>query len=233
MSVLFYLSSTVITSIGKEWASRFAGRLLLKWFHVMSRRMTKQTKCPVRPAKTQISLSIRPVWSVFAVRMKKLWVLSYSLTAQRKFWSDWADAQAELSDRWAHRSFCWVCRATALLSSLPLGAGGGLRCLIVALSGDLFIGSCRSGKVYFRIESWFWSFHEGMNGITDARTLLYGGLLVVSWRNKWDNRRAHIVVWSAIQKWARRLSHSYLLKMTKINFSVPIINFDNLIFHQN
>ena len=28
----------------------------------------------VRPAKTQISLGIRPVWSVFAVRMKKAWV---------------------------------------------------------------------------------------------------------------------------------------------------------------
>ena len=30
---------------------------------------------------------------VFAVRMKKLWVLSYPLSAQRRLWSDWADAQ--------------------------------------------------------------------------------------------------------------------------------------------
>ena len=35
---------------------------------------------------------------VFVVRMKKAWVLSY-----------WADAQADLSLRWAHRSFCWFC----------------------------------------------------------------------------------------------------------------------------
>ena len=56
----------------------------------------------VRPAKTQISLGIRPVWSVFAVRMKKAWVLSYPLSAQRRLWSDWADAQADLSLRWAH-----------------------------------------------------------------------------------------------------------------------------------
>ena len=34
---------------------------------------------------------------VFAVRMKKAWVLSYSLSAQRRLWSDWADAQADLS----------------------------------------------------------------------------------------------------------------------------------------
>ena len=59
----------------------------------------------VRPAKTQISLGIRPVWSVFAVRMKKAWVLSYPLRAQRRLWSDQADAQADLSLCWAHSHF--------------------------------------------------------------------------------------------------------------------------------
>ena len=43
---------------------------------------------------------------VFAVRMKKDWVLHYPLSAQRKLWSDWADAQADLSLRWAHMLFC-------------------------------------------------------------------------------------------------------------------------------
>ena len=38
----------------------------------------------------------------FAVRMKKALVLSYTLRAQRRHWSDWADAQADLSLRWAH-----------------------------------------------------------------------------------------------------------------------------------
>ena len=42
---------------------------------------------------------------VFAVRMKKDWVLYYSLSAQRRFWSDWADAEADLSLRWAHIHF--------------------------------------------------------------------------------------------------------------------------------
>ena len=42
---------------------------------------------------------------VFDVRMKKAWVLSYQLSAQRRLWSDWADAQADLSLRWAHRHF--------------------------------------------------------------------------------------------------------------------------------
>ena len=42
---------------------------------------------------------------VFAVRMKKAWVLSYPLSAQRRLWSDWTDAQADLSLRWAHTHF--------------------------------------------------------------------------------------------------------------------------------
>ena len=42
---------------------------------------------------------------VFAVRMKKAWVLSYPLSAQQRRWSDWADAQADLSLRWAHTHF--------------------------------------------------------------------------------------------------------------------------------
>ena len=131
----------------------------------------------MRPTKIQISLGIRPVWSVFTVRMKKHWVLGYPLSAQGRMmrlgrcpgwfvfawctryfigfvmlqinnwaatwqnqqnecapsedsdqpghslsawrklgslathwaqsedWSDWADAQADLSLRWAHTHF--------------------------------------------------------------------------------------------------------------------------------
>ena len=56
----------------------------------------------VRPAKTQISQGIRPVWSVFAVRMKKAWVFIYQLSAQWRLWSAWVDAQADQSLCWAH-----------------------------------------------------------------------------------------------------------------------------------
>ena len=50
---------------------------------------------------------------VFAVRTKKHLVLSYPLSTQRRLWSDWAIAQAILSLRCAHRSFCWFCHAVA------------------------------------------------------------------------------------------------------------------------
>ena len=50
---------------------------------------------------------------VSAVHLKQNWVLSYPLSAQRRLWSDWADAQADLSLRWAQKSFCWVCHEVA------------------------------------------------------------------------------------------------------------------------
>ena len=50
---------------------------------------------------------------VFAVRLKKHWVLNYLLSAQWKLWSDWADAQADLSLSCAHMLFCWFCHAAA------------------------------------------------------------------------------------------------------------------------
>ena len=66
----------------------------------VSRLMTKPTKW--HPAKSKISLGICPVWSVFAVRMKKAWVLIYLLSTLQRLWSDWA-----------HRPYCWFCRAMA------------------------------------------------------------------------------------------------------------------------
>ena len=56
----------------------------------------------VRPAKTQISLGIRPVWSESLLSAsRKLGPLAIQW-AQRRLWSDWANAQADLSLRWMH-----------------------------------------------------------------------------------------------------------------------------------
>ena len=76
----------------------------------------KPNKMTVHPEKTQISLGIRPVWSVFSVRMKVALVLSYRESAQRRLWSDWAGTQADLSLRWAHSHFvAFVVRRLILL----------------------------------------------------------------------------------------------------------------------
>ena len=77
----------------------------------MSRSATKQTKWHVCPKKTQISLDNRQVWSVFAVLLEIVWVLNYLLSAQQRLWSDLADAQADLSLRWALMLFCRICHA--------------------------------------------------------------------------------------------------------------------------
>ena len=50
--------------------------------------------------------------------MKKSWVLSYPLSAQRRLWSDWVDAQADLSLRWTNRSFCLFCHEAANIAIL-------------------------------------------------------------------------------------------------------------------
>ena len=68
----------------------------------LSRLMTKPTKWHVCPVKTQISLGMHPVWSVFAVRMKKAWVLSYPLSAQQRLWCPgWSESSL------GAQSFCW------------------------------------------------------------------------------------------------------------------------------
>ena len=62
----------------------------------------KTNKMIVCPAKTQISLGIRPVWSEFSLCAQ--WVakeLSF-LHAFSEDSNDWADAQADLSLRRAH-----------------------------------------------------------------------------------------------------------------------------------
>ena len=70
----------------------------------MSHDMTKPTKWLCAQRRLRSSLMPRLI-RVFAVRMKKPWVLSYPLSAQRRLWSDWADAQADLNLRWAHTHF--------------------------------------------------------------------------------------------------------------------------------
>ena len=51
------------------------------------------------------SKSYQSLIRVFDVRMKTHWVPYYPLSALRRLWSDWADAQADLNLRWAHRHF--------------------------------------------------------------------------------------------------------------------------------
>ena len=68
----------------------------------MSRRMTKPTKWPVRPAMTRISLGICPVWSESSLSAWRNIGPLATHWAHSKDWSDWVDAKADPSLRWAH-----------------------------------------------------------------------------------------------------------------------------------
>ena len=83
----------------------------------LGRLTTKPTKWHVRPAKTQISLGIRPVWSESSQGAQ--WVAEdpMFLLADSEDWSDLAHAQADLSLRWAQRSFCKFCHEADQLFS--------------------------------------------------------------------------------------------------------------------
>ena len=57
----------------------------------------------------------RRLRSAWVSDLKKAWVLSYPLSAKKRLWSDWANAQADLSFRWPHKPFCWFCHEMAQL----------------------------------------------------------------------------------------------------------------------
>ena len=74
--------------------------------------------------------------------MQKPWVLSYPLSAQRRLWSDWANAQADLSLRRTHILLVLSCRGSYIQTIFTLlcsSSGEGLRSLIVILPWDLSI----------------------------------------------------------------------------------------------
>ena len=84
----------------------------------LSHLMTKPTKWRAPSEDSDQPGHPPSLIRVFAVRMKKNWVLSYPLSTLRRLWSDLADAQADLSLCWVHMPFCWFCHAVAHLISV-------------------------------------------------------------------------------------------------------------------
>ena len=107
------LRTTYHPPTSTEFVLLWSSSLLLHYFTVAFRltasicepRHDKTNKMSVRPAKTQISLGIRPIWSESSLCAQ--WVAKDPsfLHADSEDWSDWADAQADLSLCWAHSHF--------------------------------------------------------------------------------------------------------------------------------
>ena len=76
----------------------------------------KTNKMTVCPTKTLISLGIRSVWSEPSLCAQWVTWDSRYLHVDSEDWSDWVDAQVDLSLCWAHRSFCWFCHVAAQMN---------------------------------------------------------------------------------------------------------------------
>ena len=81
------------------------------------------------PAKTQISVGIRPVWSVFAVRMKKDWVLIYPLELTHWVHSEDSDQTGRMP------RLIWVFAGRTVILLVSSWGGSGFEC-------SLSLGSC-------------------------------------------------------------------------------------------
>ena len=97
----------------------------------MNKRMAKPTNWCAFSEDTDQPGHPPSLISVFAVSMKKACALSYQMNAQRRLWSAWASAQADLSLRWVH-AILLVCRQLAQIKSLQL-----CRDLRTGVLGDL------------------------------------------------------------------------------------------------
>ena len=103
-----------------SWLYSCLGCAALEWNDPIWAAPWQNQQCGCAPSKDSDQPGHPPsLIRVFAVHMKKAWVLSSPLNAQRRLWSDWADAQADLSLRWAH-SFCWFCHVVAHFNLSPL-----------------------------------------------------------------------------------------------------------------
>ena len=82
-----------------SWMGRSSTGILHHWIWATTRQ-NQQSGCASSEDSDQTGHPPSLI-RVFTVGMKKPWVLSYPLSAQRRLWSDWAD----LSLCWAHGHF--------------------------------------------------------------------------------------------------------------------------------
>ena len=87
---------------------------------VTQKRVSKRTTKPaIRPAMSQISLYIHPVWQGFL--LIPLWIAwrLQKAHAISEDWSDCVDGQADLSLCWSYKSYCWFCCVLAHVEASP------------------------------------------------------------------------------------------------------------------
>ena len=136
---------------GEKWLSSQCGKVTEKFQQLYQNHMhilipwRKQAKFQNIRFKTIPPSLIR----VFAVRSVGSAGPKLSTCGQRIRWSDWDDAQADLSLRWATMQFCWSCHEMAHLLCMWPG-GSSLRVYIFFLFFFLFFFF----QYFVRFSSW-------------------------------------------------------------------------------
>ena len=160
------MKKTILESLNCNWFPHF---LVLwdHWFQAWVSRIwaatcqNQQSECA--PSKDSDQPGHPPsLIRVFAVRMKKSWVLNYPLSGQRRLWSDWADAQADLSLHWVHTYFVGFVMLRLMSLKLVLGRMKGIPFFqYLSWTNSIKLGLLFSnfvGSPYFIIDPLFISF---------------------------------------------------------------------------
>ena len=144
--------------------------------------MTKPNKLTSVPSKDSDQPGHPPrLIKVFAVRMKKAWVLSCPLSALWRLWSDWADVQADLSLRWVHMLFCWFCHEVAHVIFRVSGYLMVLCFLLFFLQKFLYLMQTRldPDQMSHVMRSWYFSSSETHSSNKHAQTSSGARCLIV------------------------------------------------------
>ena len=116
VTIWLEIGSSIHITMGTPWV--YVSNKTVTLCFNMSPLMTKPSKWSVHPAKTQISPGIRPVWSESSLSALRNSGSSATHWAHNEDWSDWADAQADLSICWVHSHFVGNVMSRLMLSSL-------------------------------------------------------------------------------------------------------------------
>ena len=180
--------------------------LFLPWlpraaFQSLSCLMTKPTKWHVCPAKTRISLGIRPVWSESSLSAwRKLGSLATHLVHSEDSRSDWADALADLSLRWAQSHFVGnVMRWLIFSFSRGFQLDEDVRVLVQRFDAETADeDENKSKKFIFLSEEKLLSmniFTSHVNTISYISYSAAGGSVFVSWLGDSNEYAQHRVLW--------------------------------------
>ena len=139
---------------------------------------------------------------VSAVRLKRNWVLSYPLSAQRRLWSDWVDAQAHLSLHSVCLKRNWVLIYTLSAQRRLIRLGGcpgwsesslGTKVILLVLSWGgskcVFLESTYAAHIHFitfftfPIEPNMKSFSHANNIVLRRDICMHNLKLMLNWSN--------------------------------------------------